>query len=194
MTGDSTQQALADLVRDGRSYIEIGTITETEAHEAWGYLYTGTLQPSGQEFQGRPLHVGTADAGGEFWPIAVGDEVLVLCPGGEINRAVVVGGLTSSAAAVPSDWDNAQPQLTHPSGKVFRTAEGADVETVLLSETFQGDAATWESALYTFMSAAASATSVGDLVAAALAWGLSCGSYKDNLAAGSYSAAALKSE
>jgi hypothetical protein len=185
---------LAALVDTGRTWVEIGTVDSVEEHGAWSYLLNVTLQPGGQPVQARPVYAGTGAARGDLWPVEDGDEVLVLCPGGNLNAAVALVGLTSSAAAVPSDWDNAQPQLCHPKGKHFRTAEGAPTEPVLLAKTFQNDAATWEAALYTFMSAVSSATSVGDLVAAALTWGLTCGSYKDSLASGDYSAAAIESE
>jgi phage baseplate assembly protein gpV len=129
-----TQRALAELVQDNRGWVALGQVTAVEAHDAWGYLLTVTLQPSGAECQARPVHAGAGDARGDFWPVDVDDEVLVLFPDGDPNRAVALVGVTSAAAGIPSSWDNAQPQFVHPSGKEFRTSESASVQALVTED------------------------------------------------------------
>lgn len=187
-------KALRELVRDSRVWVEIATVDTVEEHDAWGFLLNLEIQPSGQPVQARPMYAGTGAATGDLWPVEAGDEVLVLLPSGEPNRAVALCGLTSSQALPPSDWDNVQPMHTHAQGKEFRTAEGASVEAVLLAETFQSEAGTWEAALYTFMNTISSATTAAQIAVAAALFLVNCGSYKDQLAAAAYSAAAVKSE
>jgi len=134
MRGSGTQRSLQELVRDGRTTLEIGTITEIETHTAWGYLLTLEIEPDGREVQARPAYPATGAATGFFWPVVEGDEALVLCPGGDVNRAIAICGLTSSQATPPSDWDNEQPQATHAKGMHFRTVEAAPVQKVVTED------------------------------------------------------------
>jgi phage baseplate assembly protein gpV len=136
--GRGAQRALRELADDGRTTLEIGTITEIATHAAWGYLLTLEIEPDGREVQARPIYAGAGASTGSFWPVAEGDEALVLCPGGDVNRAMAICGLTSSQATPPSDWDNDQPQETHANGRHFRTAEAAAVQKVV-TEDFLSD-------------------------------------------------------
>lgn len=127
----------ADVARSLReilatpSAILIGTIDSIEALNG-GYLATGTVQPDGIPFQARLMWAATGAAQGDFYPVAVGDEVLVLLPGGDPLRAVAIPGLTSSEATLPADFTNDKPRLVHPDGKTFQTAENATVSPVVV--------------------------------------------------------------
>lgn len=110
----------------------IGQVSAVEAHTAWGYLATVTLQPSGAEVQARILAWGARATGGAFWPVEEGDEVLVLFPDGDANRAVCIPGLTSSAAAPPTSWGNGAPLIVHPDGTTLATSETATTQAVVL--------------------------------------------------------------
>jgi len=127
--------ALQDLVRDGRTWCSVGTVSAVEAHAAWGWLATVTLQPSQREVQARVAHLGATNAGGLFWPVEVDDEVVVVFPDGDPNGAICLGGLASLSARVPATWDNATPQLVHPSGLTLRTTE-AGVPLHVVTEDF----------------------------------------------------------
>ena len=127
--------ALQGLARDGRTWCSVGTVTVVEAHAAWGWLATVTLQPSQREVQGRMAQLGAIAAGGLFWPVAVGDEVLVVFPDADPNAAICLPWLASLAAPVPTTWDNLTPQLVHPLGLTLRLTQ-AGVPLRVVTEDF----------------------------------------------------------
>lgn len=112
--------------------VSLGQIAAIESHPEWGELVTVTLQPAGVQVQARLVRLGTRAAGGAFWPVAVDDECIVLFPDGDYQHAVAIMGLNSSAAAVPSSWDNSAPLVVHPSGTTFATTETATTQAVVL--------------------------------------------------------------
>ncbi len=124
-------------------YVLTGTISGIEEHADFGYLLTVDLRPGdGRTVQARLCALGSGDGSGIFWPVVVGDEVLVLLPDGDPNRAVAIPGLPSSAAAPPSSWGNDHVEVVHANGmKVRRTAAAPVSEVVLatlLPELVQG--------------------------------------------------------
>lgn len=132
-----------DAIRSLRALVEtppailIGTVDSIEVYGS-GYLVTGTTQPDGEPFQARMLFGAGGAAIGDLFPVAVGDEVIVLLPGGDPLRAVALHGGNSSEAALPSSFDNSAPLMVHPSGKTFLTAEGATA-TPLCTEALLPD-------------------------------------------------------
>lgn len=129
MTG--VQRGLADLL-GGASPVAVGTVAALTADPAVGWWAEITIQPSGATVLARLVWAGTTSQGGDFWPVSVGDEVLVLYPGGDPNAAVALAGLLTSAVPLPASFTNAAPGLVHPSGKSFRTAAANPVSAVVL--------------------------------------------------------------
>ncbi len=100
------REGVQDLARDNRGWVAIGIVTGVSEVDGVGYLFDVALQPSGRECQARLAAMGAGAGAGMLWPIAVDDEVLVLFPDADPNRAVLLPGLSSSAAELPSDWSN----------------------------------------------------------------------------------------
>jgi len=127
------ERGIADLAVDAVT-CGTGQITAVEVDGSGGFLATITIQPSGWEVQARVMWSGALNAGGSFFPVAVDDEVLVLLPDGDPNRAVCLPGLTSSSAKVPSSFDNSKPIFVHPSGASFATSENATTQAVVTQD------------------------------------------------------------
>jgi len=127
-----TEETLRELVGEGPSWVAIGTVESIEEHDAWGYLLDLVLRSSGGEVQARLAAWGAGDRTGAWFPVAVGDEVLVLFPDGDPNRAVAVPGLPSEAARVPTGWNNDHVEIVHSGGMKVRTTDGATTSKVLL--------------------------------------------------------------
>lgn len=141
MSAQGVERGLATVVPQERVYA-LGVVTAIEAHADLGWLATITLQPGGGEVQARIAQIGTAAAGGMFFPVAVDDEVEVYFPDGDPNRAVCRAGLVSAGATAPSCYDNSTPQLVHANGMEFRTGENATVQPVVV-EALLPDLLTW---------------------------------------------------
>lgn len=99
-------EGIQDLARDNRGWVALGQVVKVSTHADFGYLFDIELRPSGRECQARLAAMGAGDAAGMLWPVRVDDEVLVLFPDADPNQAVILPGLASSPAAVPSDWSN----------------------------------------------------------------------------------------
>ena len=121
---------LRELVRVAPQ-VAIGLVDTVEAIGG-GYLVSGSLQPSGDPFQARVLFGPIGASTGDLFPVSVGDEVLVLAPDGDPNRAVALWGGNSSAAALPSSFTNDKPRLVHPQGKTFATSQAAATAPVVV--------------------------------------------------------------
>lgn len=126
------QRGIADLAPDTIA-VSVGQVSAVDALDG-GFLATVTLQPSGMEVQARVVWSGIRSAGGSFFPVEVDDEVIVLFPDGDPNRAVCLPGLTSSAAKVPSSFDNSKPIFVHPSGASFATSESATTQAIVTQD------------------------------------------------------------
>ena len=115
--------------------VELGTVESVEESEAFGRLLNVTVRPSGRTLQARPVVYGAGENRGAWWPIAADDEVLVLLPQGDNNRAVALLGLPSKAAPPPDGWDNTRPVIAHPDGMDVRGGDSSlvmeDGEAVL---------------------------------------------------------------
>lgn len=127
-----SQAALRELLRDGTSWCELATVDAIEVGATAGVLLDVTLQPSGRQCQARYSGLGAGAGAGFYWPVAVGDEVLVLFPAGDPNLAVALPGLPSGAAMPPSSWDGTRPELVHPEGLTVRLAEDGAVKAVVV--------------------------------------------------------------
>lgn len=115
-------------------YVLVGIITEIEEHADFGYLLTVEVQPGdGRVIQARLCALGSGNRKGMFWPVEVGDEVLVLLPDGEPHRAVALPGLVSGAAAPPASWGNDHVEVVHANGMEVRRTDGAPTSAVVLA-------------------------------------------------------------
>jgi phage baseplate assembly protein gpV len=126
------EQRLRDLVRDGRAWVHVGTVDSVEEHAAFGFLVNCTIRPDGRECQARLLNPGGGARRGSFAPVEEGDEVLLLLPEGDPNKAVAIGGLSSRANPIPSGADNGHLEIVEPGGVKVRTSEAATVQKVVL--------------------------------------------------------------
>lgn len=129
-----TERNLSAIVKDGRSWVAVGQVTEVESHASLGFLATVALRPSGREVQARIVSWGAGAGAGIFWPVAVDDEVLVLFPGGDPNRAVALPGLPSESALPPDGWDNAKI-LVEGVDRDVEVATGQDASRATLKIT-----------------------------------------------------------
>jgi hypothetical protein len=134
--GPGLQERLRALASDGAAWVHLGTVDVVEAHDAWGYSALVTLQPDGRQVEARLAVGGAGSLRGAFWPVAVGDVVLVLLPGGDPSQAVAIAGLTSREASPPASWDNAQPQVVHPSGLHVRTSGAGSAPQFVVTADF----------------------------------------------------------
>lgn len=137
MAGNEVIDRLRSLI--GRDIaVAIATVDSIAEHAAWGFVAEVTIQPDGiGPFECRVVWGGSRNGGGDFFPVATGDEVVVLFPGGDPHRAVAIAGLSSSPSPVPSSWDNQQPQHVHPRGKLFLLS-GAGVAQAVVLESLLG--------------------------------------------------------
>lgn len=135
MIGSTTgmARALRDLVGPSPVTVELGTITAVDSSDAYGWLLTVTIQPAGVDVLARPMWLmGGAQGEGIYSPLAVGDEVLLLYPGGDRNQAVAIAGPPSGPSLPPSGWANDRIALIHTGGVESMLAEGATVEAAVL--------------------------------------------------------------
>lgn len=100
-----------DTPTDPDALIRVGVVTSVDLAQA---TCTVTLDDDGAETHGIPwLHARMGDT--KVWcPPSVGEQGLVVCPGGEIGAAVFVGGLHSST--YPPPIDEATPLLRFADG------------------------------------------------------------------------------
>jgi hypothetical protein len=154
--------------------VEVGVVTVVEESEHYGYLLTVVLEPSGRTVQARPLWANGGPTGeGVFWPVAVGDEVVVLAPGGDWNRAVALAGPTSGPSLPPTGWENDALLLACGEGVQVRgglevrSAPADAVKSVQIAETFLPDLSGFLTALDTFLLACAAATTAAQVAVAA---------------------------
>lgn len=128
MKGD-VARSLRDILATP-SPVMLGTVDSIDA-AGGGYLVTGTIQPDGIPFQARYLWGAVGSAVGDFFPVAAGDEVIVLYPGGDPLRAVAFAGGNSSEAKLPTSFTNDKPRHVHPDGKTFATSQTATTQAVV---------------------------------------------------------------
>jgi hypothetical protein len=128
---EGIRKALTAMTETGAAWVDLGVVDSIEEHAALGYLANVTLTSRTGACQARLIWPGGGASRGLLWPVAVGDEVLVLIPSANPNRAVAIAGLVSTPSPLPSDFDNTKPILTHPSGLEVRAVAGAPVSPVV---------------------------------------------------------------
>lgn len=163
------RQMLVDLIRGEMPvFVSLGVVTEIDIADG-GRMLCVRLQPSGDEVLAREAQLGSGTQVGFYWPILVGDEVLVFFPDGDRNAGVAISGLQSNVKASPSGDNNSQPGLTHPLGFEVIGPGVQAVEGVVKSGII-GDMQTHDQALQTFMTTISTATLAPQIAAAALVY------------------------
>lgn len=96
----------ADLARRIENILRFGTIVSVDHAAALCVVRTGALQS-------RPMKWMTLRAGDArtWWAPSVGEQVLVLCPGGTTERGVVLPAIYADAAQRPAGGDHANVTL-----------------------------------------------------------------------------------
>lgn len=100
------ERAIGAMADRRESWSARGLVTEVEQDASYGYLLTVSEQPSGRVIQARLLFPGARGGLGIFWPVFVGDEVLLLFPDGDPHLAIATPSPASSNASPPADWNN----------------------------------------------------------------------------------------
>lgn len=165
-------ESLEQLLRGAPCMVELGKVLTVPApglHDPSGQaarMVQVQLVPSGRLAEARVANLGQGLARGVFAPPAPGDEVLVLLPGGDPNRAVVLGGLGNGASPNPVANDGLKVLLMHPGGVELRSADGLPAHGIVMAPLLQG-LLDYVNAVTVFMAAAALDTSLSPGVAAA---------------------------
>lgn len=139
-----SEDALRELAADGRMWASMGTVTMVETHPDWGVLLTVETEPDGCECQARYLRIGAGErGGGQFWPVAAGDEVLVIFARGNPNAGIAIGGFSSRAAPQPgspnddpSIWGNDHVEMVDSGGFRFMRAVNATTSRLVREEMY----------------------------------------------------------
>lgn len=166
---DSIQQ----LLRRDPCTVELGQVLTPPApspHDKSGQaarVVQLQLVPSGRTVEARVANLGQGLGRGVFAPPAAGDEVLVLLPGGDPNRAVVLGGLGNATAPNPTSNLGLNILLLHPGGVELRSADGLPAHGIVMGGLL-GDLASWVAALEAFMLTASTATTAPQIATAAV--------------------------
>lgn len=125
---NGTEDLLRELTRDEREWLQVGTVVERVAHPSWGVALRVRVQPRGAVVVARPLYTG----GDILTPYEVDSEVLLLCPGGDINRAIALGQPASSPVKEPGDYDHTIVLIRRET--TVRTSDAAPVQPVVTGE------------------------------------------------------------
>jgi Zn-dependent protease len=107
--------------------------------------------------EARVAHVGQGAGRGAFWSPMAGDEVVVLLPGGDPARAVVLGSLGGVRAPHPVAVTGVNAVLMHPGGVELRTADALPAHGIVLGALLP-DLLAFVTALQTFMAAVVAAS------------------------------------
>lgn len=172
--------ALRQLLGPGDTSVVLGTVTALEVPNPTpgaalaAPLVIGTVQPGGELFEARVAFLGAGPGSGIYPPkLLVGQEVLVLLPGGDPNRAVVLGALHNLANPMgPAALARLGNLFQAPGGNELRSAEGLTAEGMVLGATFFAQLAAYLVAMDAFMAALAVTPSLpmADAKAAAIAF------------------------
>ncbi|MBL8616336.1 MAG: hypothetical protein JNM72_12045 [Deltaproteobacteria bacterium] len=122
---------LQRLLDDGRAWVALGQIRELTPSTDGGWRLTCARLPGEDLIEARPLWP-QASGAGLFFPLAVGDEVVLLLPGGDPLQAVALPGPVSRPAPAPATWLPTAPLLVHPQGVEVRRTGALPAQPVVL--------------------------------------------------------------
>lgn len=112
----------------------------------------------GRMLEARVANIGQGAGRGIFAPILPGDELVVLFPGGDPNRAIVIAALGNGKSPNPVDNDALKMLLMHPGGVLLSNADQAPGHGIVHGQ-YLADHSGWLTAVMTFMTAVAAAGS-----------------------------------
>jgi hypothetical protein len=190
--------AIRAALDSGVEWVRTGRVIGSEEGRL-GRLWLVELLPDGREVQCELACMGAGDGRGVYLAPAAGDEIVVVMPRGDPNRALAIGALNAvRTAPAPASWSGEDVLVLHPGGTRVQRQAVASVEAVLLADRFQPDLAAVLDALEVFAGAMAAA-SVGALAplaapATALQAALQAAAIGPRLVAAAYSSAALQAE
>lgn len=163
---------IRSILGEGRCYVELGlAITPSAPSVLPGQTATARmvqlqLVPSGRLVEARVANVGQGTGKGIFAPILAGDEVIVLFPAGDPNRAVVLGGLGNGKSPNPVGNDQLSMLVQHPGGVRLVAVDGLPEYRIVHVELLSALSG-FLAALDAFMTTSATATGAAAPVAAA---------------------------
>lgn len=173
---------LGDLIRE-RCYCELGVVQiplVAPPAPPPGAVYPPPLGPTsarmvqvrtvpgGRVLEARVANLGQGLGKGVFAPLAIGDEVIVLFPGGDPMNAVVLGGLGSATAPNPIANTGLQALIQHPGGVQLGTLDGQPAHGIVHGQHLV-DMAPWLTAIEEFIVSCSVATTAPQIAAAAAA-------------------------
>lgn len=126
------QSNLADLADKGLTWAHLATVDSLEKFQG-RWLVNCTIQPEGRPIQARLVVLGLGAGRGVLLPVEVGDEVLVVCPDGDSNKAVAIPSLASKPAPVPPEWAGDRIWFLHPGGTEIRATTTGPVQAVVVT-------------------------------------------------------------
>ncbi len=127
----NTYEYLSEIQRALRNLIRIGVITEVDTQQARCRVQTGGMVTGWLHWMSR-----RAGSSREWWAPSVGEQVLLLAIGGELNTAFVLPGIYSEHHPAPSASADAC-HIRFPDGAVmeYEPANGALTVTGIKSAT-----------------------------------------------------------
>jgi len=130
----SLQRSLRSLAGADDESVLAGVVSAVEDHDTWGYALSVTL-PDGREILARPVALACGSAGRGVWvPVEVGAEVIVLCPGGDPNRAIAIPGPVSEPQAPPTGWARDRVEVVHQGGTRIRLTQAGVAQPVVTAD------------------------------------------------------------
>lgn len=196
-------EGLEQLIPDSRPSVELGVAqapptpsARPSAAQAARHCLV-QLVPDGRLVEARVANIGQGFGKGIFAPIQAGDEVLVLLPGGDPNRAIVLGGLGNAKAPNPIGNTGLSMLLQHPAGVRLGTTDGQPEHGIVHGQHLV-DLDAFLSALDTYLqavalavdAAAVAASSPPIVPAAQTAWEAAFGAFAAQVSASATSGTA----
>lgn len=135
------------LAADNREWVVSGIVQTSAIDASWGLRLTVTL-PDGRDVECRPLWLGADGGAGQVWDIPKGAEVLIFCPGGDVNAGVALLGPASTQQHPADDWN--RENAIYPD--VYIGEKGHQRERVL-TRTLLDDLAEYLTDLIAFLAA-----------------------------------------
>lgn len=108
------------------------------------------LQPGNEPGEGRMAYIGAGALQGLLTPLLPQTEVLVLIPGGDAKRCIILGALHSAKNPLPPTWTGLNNRFQAPLGNELRSAEGIPADGIVLGN-FLVAFLTYIQAMQTFM-------------------------------------------
>lgn len=129
----SIESDIRKIAFDTREWVLTATVVSAAESDKYGLQVTCELI-DGRTVDARPLVLGSGDGTGITCPYRNGEEVILFCPNGDLNQAVVFKGPTSLPQK-PDAWDNDKIRITQPKGTRVRKQSSGIAIPVATGET-----------------------------------------------------------